>query len=134
MVDAGVWLPTARLADPIGDYALKFEVSTKIPWTSGSLMIVPNGNFNYMARYAPWEDAPGKQFVTNGWVTVTIPLTAFKKGTGNYDPAGASAANIGALTGGTNKATLQLMLYNDGSTPITAFDIAVDNVRIVKIR
>lgn len=134
MVAPGEWVPSANLSDPIANYALKFEISTKVPWTAGSFMIGPNGNFNLLARFAPWETAPNKQFVTNGWQTVTIPLTAFKSGSGSYNPSGSPAANFGALTGGTNSAPLQIMLYNDGSTPITAFDVAVDNVRIVKIR
>ncbi|HYF29577.1 MAG TPA: glycan-binding surface protein [Chitinophagaceae bacterium] len=134
MVAPGAWMTNDKLSDPIGDYALKFEINTKVPWTAGSLMIAPNGNFNRLARYAPWETAPNKQFVTNGWQTVTIPLTEFKSGSGNYNPSGSPAANIGVLTGGTNTAPIQIMLYNDGSTPLTAFDVAIDNVRIVKIR
>jgi hypothetical protein len=134
LLAGSAWLPTARLSDPITDYALKFEINTKIPWTAGSFMLAPNWNFDMLGRYAPWETAPNKQFVTNGWQTVVIPLTAFRKGQGNYNPSGAPAANIGALTGGSNSAPLQIMFYNDGSTPITAFDVAVDNVRIVRIR
>lgn len=134
LLAGSAWLPAARLSDPISDYALKFEINTKIPWTAGSFMLAPNWNFNMLGRFAPWETAPNKQFVTNGWQTVTIPLTAFRSGNGNYNPSGAPAANIGALTGGGNSAPLQIMFYNDGSTPITAFDVAVDNVRIVKIR
>jgi hypothetical protein len=134
MVAPSPWLPADKLSDPLADYALKFEISTKVPWTGGSLLIAPNGNFNYLARYAPWETTSSKQFVTNGWVTATIPLTEFKRGSGNYNPSGSSAANIAALTGGSNAASIQIMLYNDGSTPLTTFDVAIDNVRIVRIR
>lgn len=133
MVSAGAWVPTANLADPIGNYALKFEISVKIPWSNGSLMIAPNGNFNYLARYAPWQNTTTGQFVTNGWQTVTIPLTSFLNGTGSYNASGTSAPTIATLTGGTNAATLQIMLYNDSTTPLTAFDAAIDNVRIVKL-
>ena len=131
MVDASTpWVPSANMGDPIGNYALKFEISVKTPWTNGAFMIVPNGNFDYMARYAPWENAPGKKFQTKGWVTVTIPLTSFLSGGGTGSPA----PNIAALTGGANAATMQIMLYNDSTTPIESFDAGVDNVRIVKIK
>ena len=133
MVNAGEWVPAGNLGDPIANYALKFEVNIKTPWSNGSLLIVPNGNFNYMARYAPWTNT-ATAFVTNGWQTVTIPLTSFLKGTGNYNPSGASAPTIATLTGGTNSASLQFMLNNDSATPLPAFNGAVDNVRIVKIQ
>ncbi|RYY60230.1 MAG: hypothetical protein EOO05_10620 [Chitinophagaceae bacterium] len=132
MVAAGPWVADASMADPIDRYALKFEISVKTPWKNGSLIIVPNNNFNMMARYAPWETAPGGEFKTTGFQTVVIPLNTFHAGTGNYDPAGAPPVNFAALTGGSNSATLQLMLYNDSATPLPAFDAAVDNVRIVR--
>lgn len=134
MVAKSAWLPNANLSDPIGNYALKFEISVKVPWKNGAFMIVPNGNFNFMARYAPWETSSTKEYSTNGsWQTVVIPLTKFLSGTGSYNSGGSPAASIGGLTGGTNEATLQFMLYNDGTTPIESFNAAVDNVRIVKI-
>jgi hypothetical protein len=97
-------------------------------------MIAPNGNFNLMARYAPWSTVSSGQFLTTGWQTVTIPLNRFLTGTGNYNPSGSPAANFAAMTGGSNAASLQLMLYNDSTTPLANFDAAVDNVRIVRIR
>ncbi len=134
MVASGAWLPAANLTDPIADYALKFEINVKTTWSNGSLMIAPNGNFNYLARYAPWGSTSSGQFVTNGWQTVTIPLTSFLKGTGSYNASGSSAPTIATLTGGTNAASMQIMLYNDSATPLASFDAAVDNVRIVKIQ
>lgn len=135
MVDASTpWIPSANLSDPIGNYALKFEINVKIPWTNGSLMIAPNGNFNLLARYAPWVTSGSGSFLTNGWQTVIIPLTGFLSGSGSYNPTGSPAPNIAGLTGGTNSATMQIMLNNDSTTPLTAFDAAVDNVRIVKIQ
>jgi hypothetical protein len=134
MVAGGAWVSSANLSDPIGSYALKFEIYVKTPWTNGSLMIAPAGNFNYLARYAPWEKTGTGSFVTSGWQTVTIPLTSFLSGSGSYNASGKPAPNIAALTGGTNSASLQIMLYNDSATPLAAFDAAVDNVRIVKVQ
>ena len=134
MVAASAWVPAANLPDPIADYALKFEIYVKIPWSNGSLLVAPNGNFNYLARYAPWGSSSSGQFVTDGWQTVVIPLTGFLSGSGSYNPAGTAAPNIAALTGGTNAATIQIMLYNDSATPLASFDAAADNVRIVRIQ
>ena len=134
MVAAGPWVSTANLADPIDNYALKFEVFVKTPWKNGSIMIVPNGNFNRMARYAPWSESSAGQFQTTGWQTVTIPLNRFLSGSGNYNPSGTPPSNFAALTGGSNSTSLQLMLYNDSTTPLTGFDAGFDNIRIVKVK
>ena len=135
MVDASTpWVSSSNLSDPIGNYALKFEIYVKIPWANGSLMIAPNGNFNYLARYAPWETSGSGSFVTTGWQTVTIPLTGFLSGSGSYDPSGKPSPNIAGLTGGGNSASIQIMLYNDSKTTLAAFDAAIDNVRIVKVQ
>lgn len=134
MVSSSPWVASANLGDPIASYALKFEVFVKEPWKNGSFMIAPNGNFNYLARYAPWESTGTGTFTTNGgWQTVVIPLTSFRGGSGSYNASGTPAPNIAALTGGGNGATIQIMLYNDGTTALTSFDAAVDNVRIVKV-
>jgi hypothetical protein len=133
MVDSSAWTGV-NTGDPVTNYALKFEMSVKGVWTTGSLMIAINGNFNYLARYAPWEQAPGGQFTAQHWITVTIPLDKFLKNAGgSYDGSGTPAATVSVLTGGAPGETIQIMLYNDGDTPITAFDAAFDNVRVVKI-
>jgi hypothetical protein len=135
MVAGSPWVAAADAGKAVGSYALKFEISVNAitPWTNGAIMIVPNGNFNYMARYAPFETAPNKSFSTNGWQTVVIPLNAFRKGTGSYNASGALPSVISDLTGGGNSAPLQLMLYNDGEDEITAFRAAFDNMRIVNM-
>jgi len=133
-VAAGAWVPSSNMSDPVANYALKFEISVAVPWTAGSFMIAPNGNFNFLARYAPWQTSASGQFVTNGWQTVTIPLTSFLSGSGSYNASGSPANHLSDLTGSSNSATIQIMLYNDGTTPITSFNAAVDNVRIVKIK
>ena len=125
MVASSAWLANANLSDPISSYALKFEISVKDTWKHGAFMIIPNWNDNLTARYAPWEAKPNKEFTTNGsWQTVVIPLTKF---------GGAPAASIGALTGGSNAASMQFKLINDSAVPMESFNAAVDNVRIVKI-
>ena len=122
---SSAWLSNANLADPISSYALKFEISVKDTWKQGAFIITPNWNDSWAVRYAPWESSPNKEFTTNGsWRTVVIPLTKF---------GGAPAASIGALTGGTNAASMQFKLTNDSAVPMESFNAAVDNIRIVKI-
>lgn len=126
MVASMPWVPAANMGDPIDNYAAKFEINVKATSGNGSFMIVPKGNFNLMARYVP--------VITNGWITVTIPLNTFLKNTsGSYDPKGKVPTSFADFTGdaANNSTTLQLMLYNDSADPVTAFNAAVDNVRIV---
>jgi hypothetical protein len=133
MVAASTW-EGVDIAGPPSDYALKFEMNVKAPWTVGSLQIAINGNFNYLARYAPWEKTSNGQFKTDGWITVSIPLSDFLSGNGSYNSSGTPASNVSELTGGNDGATIQIMLYNDGETSMASFDAAFDNVRVVKVK
>ncbi|HTI11563.1 MAG TPA: glycan-binding surface protein [Puia sp.] len=140
MVNSSPWV--TNMSDPIANYALKFEMYVLSSWTSGSLMITTsaqinppsNTNWSYLARYAPWQSASSGDAKTSGWVTVSIPLTTFlSTNNGSYNASGSPAANFTALMGGTSSA-IQIMLYNDGTTPLPAFDAAFDNVRIERIQ
>ncbi|HMH20850.1 MAG TPA: glycan-binding surface protein [Puia sp.] len=140
MVAASPWVDD--VSNPIASYALKFEVSVKTPWTTGSIFIHTTAlqddksTWAYLAKYAPWQSASSGQFVTTGWQTVTIPLTQFLStatGNSNYNSSGTPAANFTALMGGA-ASECDFMLYNDGKTPLTGFDAAFDNIRIVRIK
>jgi hypothetical protein len=139
-VASAAW--TANMSDPIASYALKFEMNVKSSWKSGSMMIMTsaqinppsNTNWTYLARFAPWQNAPGGDAKTNGWVTVSIPLTAFlTTNNGGYNSSGSVAPNFSALLGG-NTSVVQIMFYNDGKTAISGFDAAFDNVRVEKVQ
>ncbi|THU40222.1 hypothetical protein FAM09_10140 [Niastella caeni] len=129
------WIPAANLNDPVANYALKFEISLKTSWSAGKLFIVKDGSWNYVALYSPWLNADGTTaaFTTNGWQTVTIPLTSFKgkDGSGN-DGMGTSAASLKALTGNSGAGAIDIMFINNSATAISKFDMAIDNIRIVK--
>lgn len=127
MIASSAW-EGVNIGDPPANYALKFQLFVKNTWTAGSLAIVIAGDFNYMINYAPWQQVSNGQFITNGWITVTIPLSGFTDSNGN------PASNVSALTGGGPGATVQIMLYNNGSAPVSNFDAAIDNVRVVKIK
>ncbi|HVY74462.1 MAG TPA: glycan-binding surface protein [Puia sp.] len=131
MVAASPWVADVNAA--VSDYALKFEMSTKVAWTAGAL-IIRNTNWDYIARYAPWEKSSSGSFSTSGWTTVTIPLTQFlSTSNSTYNASGSPAVNFTTLMGGSSS-ECDLMLYNDGKGPIDEFDAAFDNVRIVKVK
>ena len=119
-------------SDPASS-TLKFEVNVTQPWSSLAMQIIftpwslrdTNGyltdGVTPRALWRPWEQTGSYQ--TDGWVTVSIPLTEFK-----FDHAGgilepAPAGNYGGLT---------MFVYHGGipGTPSTPF-IAIDNIRVV---
>ena len=130
------WIPVANINDPLEKYALKFEINLKIPWGAGKLLIIKDGNFDtYQSLFAPWLNADGSTttFTTNGWQTVTIPLTSFKAkdGSGNY-AMGAVVPSLKTLVGNSGAGALDINFLNTGSTAIANFDMAIDNIRIVR--
>jgi len=122
--------------DP-ADYLLKFEANV-IEWSGAYLNICfgPWGssvgpyqnqlywsNVNARGLWRPWESAGGS-FETDGWITVTIPLTEIKYNTDfgamEFDPSKAGSLTFwmkgpAAETGGTCK-----------------MEVYLDNVRIVE--
>jgi hypothetical protein len=139
-VASSAW--TSNMSDPISSYVLKFEMRVNTSWKNGSFMITTsaqiappgNTNFAYLARYAPWESSSSGDAKTSGWVTVSIPLTAFlSTNNGGYNASGSTAPNFAALMGG-NSSVIQIMLYNDSKTSMPVIDAGFDNVRIVKIQ
>jgi Surface glycan-binding protein B xyloglucan binding domain/IPT/TIG domain len=121
---------------PIGNYVLKFEVNVT-NWTAGSIWIGTTfPNWAYLAQYAPWKTIAGGSYSSNGWVTVTIPLTGFLAATNNvYTSTGAPAPDIPTLLG-SGGGMLQFMYANDGTKTIPggSFVMAFDNIRIVPIK
>jgi len=135
----------ASTSASIQNYSLKFELYVKNPWSSGALWIMMGDWYkwhDYLARYAPWETAPGNKFMPTGWITVTIPLSQFITLTGGSNSDN-SAWDLGTFpTGGSHPSTfanftstaLCFALNNESSTviPANTINIAIDNVRIVK--
>jgi len=126
------WIPSARLADPLGSYALKFEMSLRKPWNGASFYMVKDYNWNYLARYEPWKTT-GAAYTTSGWQTVVIPLTQFKTKANNLDGTGDAASSLAGLVG-SGSGSLSFMFINSDATAAPAFDGAFDNFRIVKIQ
>jgi hypothetical protein len=131
------WIPVSNINDPLGSYALKFEINLKTPWSSGRLLIIKDSKFDtYQALYSPWQNADGTTtaFTTNGWQTVTIPLTSFKAkdASGNY-AMGPVVSSLKELVGDSGAGSIDINFINT-ATAIDKFDMAIDNIRIVKIQ
>jgi Surface glycan-binding protein B xyloglucan binding domain/IPT/TIG domain len=129
----GPWVPVANISDPLDNYAVKFEVNAKSAWKGGSLFIVRDYTWDFLARYEPWIGNP--EFKTNGWQTVVIPLSMFKSKANGQDGTGSPAASITALLGGgSGMAGINIFVINAQNAVLPSFDIAVDNFRVAKIK
>lgn len=128
------WVPAANISSSLDSYAVKFEISVpaKTPWINGSIYVAVNYSFAYIALYRPWINSAGKTtpFTTTGWVTVTLPLSSFRTNNGT----GTQVADITTLVGANGNNGMNIWYINDGSTPVTAFTAAIDNIRVVKIK
>jgi hypothetical protein len=123
------WVPQANLADAVSQYALKFEISVTTPWSNGSIQIVKDYSWTYSALYRPWKNSDGSTtaFTTKGWRTVTIPLTNF------VDSNGLPPASLTDLLSSSGNGAINVVFINDGSSTVTAFEAAIDNIRVVKV-
>ncbi|WP_439696816.1 glycan-binding surface protein [Mucilaginibacter sp. AW1-7] len=126
------WVPKTSLKDTVDHYALKFEVSVTTPWSAGAIQIVKDYSWTYSAIYRPWKNANGStmQFTTKGWQTVTIPLSEFRTNNGTGNPPGSLTDLLGAEGAGA----INVTFINDGTTTIKTSEIAVDNIRVVRIK
>ena len=130
------WAPRGRGNVPIAsglvsDLAFKFEVNVPVPWEDVRMEIFfgPYAESEgrgqpdvAIYRWAPFENGP---FMTDGWETVSIPLTAFVHNTANDD----ESQSIDDLSKLTN-VTMMVFGPADQSYEIL---IAIDNLRIVPL-
>ena len=123
----------------IADYAMKFEIYVVTPWTAGEIWIAVGdwyGWSSYTARYAPWEDDPNKVFQPTGWVTVTIPLTNFIKGNEFWQTSWNASGSPASKFSDYPSTAVAFMIANDQAqaVPSKSINVAIDNVRIVKVK
>ncbi len=133
------WAPRGRGNVPVAsgavsDLVLKFECNVPIEWRDVRMEIffAPFSEDHgrdvagtAMARWKPWKAGPYK---TDGWVTVSIPLSEFKytKDDADDNEVGTTAiSNLASLTNVT------MMLFGPAAGP-NPVQIAVDNIRIVQ--
>jgi hypothetical protein len=128
---AGQWVPVANLVDPPANWAFKFEINTKVPWKGGMMLIDKDYSFNYQARYEPWA-AAGGEYKSEGWKTVVIPLSNFKQSSGT----GAGFTSLSTFLGTSGMGGFNIFFVNNGAgaTAIPLFDVAVDNMRVARIK
>jgi hypothetical protein len=120
----------------VSDLVFKFDVNVPIEWKDVRMEIFfgpyaedhgrdkPN---SAIARWKPWKNGPYK---TNGWETISIPLTEFRFGPndGTTDEIGTrSITNLPELT------NITMMIFGPSETgaPKSPIHICFDNVRIV---
>lgn len=129
----------ANTNQSINGYALKFELYVLSPWTAGQLWIAVGGWYgwsSYTARFSPWETAPGGKYNPSGWHTITIPLTEFITGNEfwqtSWNPSGSPASKFSDYP----STALGFLIANDQpkAVPANTLNVAVDNVRIVKVQ
>lgn len=124
------WVPVANLSEPISNFALKFEINTKIPWKNGTILLDKDYGWNYQARYEGWNTGSGSaDYNSNGWKTVVIPLGNFRQSNGTA----AAASSLTALLGASGAGGFNLFFINAGTTTVAQFDAAIDNFRVVRI-
>lgn len=132
ILDPVTWMPAENVNDPMSNWAVKFEINVPEDWNGTTLFISSEHN-DYKAFYEPWKGANGNTFSysTNGWQTVSFPLSAFYKGWGGSEAATSIADLIGDT--GVSAFAIQTMNIGDNATA-TGFYAAIDNIRVVKIK
>ncbi len=121
----------------VSDLIFRFEINVPIEWKDVRMEIFfgpyaeDHGRDmagNALARWKPWKNGP---YITDGWVTVSIPLTEFKfnKDDGTSDEIG--SASIQDLSKLTNITMMIFGPFEAGSTDKSPVHICIDNVRIV---
>lgn len=123
---------TDVLTREASQYALKFEINTKEPWTAGINVLRFNDKYAY--RFMPWLTADNKAFDTkNKWQTVTIKLSDFKATADGIEGTGANATIMGDLlkSDGAVMFGYHLITEADG---VEVYNTAYDNFRIIKIK
>jgi hypothetical protein len=132
------WVPVDSLSVPLDEYAVKFEINVPEKWNGTSLFIVKDYDWRYVARFEPWSLGNGKSTAvsTGGtWQTVTIPFFVFRAKADGIDGTGLSATTLTDLLGSSGSGSINFYTINDSAAPsATGVNIAIDNIRVVKIK
>jgi hypothetical protein len=124
-------VPVSNLGESPANFALKFEINTKVPWKNGTILLDKDYGFNYMGRYEGWKTGSGSaDYNSAGWKTIVFPLSNFKQSNGTGNPL----PNLTALVGSNGAGGFNLYFVNNGTDQVVSFDAAIDNFRVVRIK
>jgi hypothetical protein len=132
-------LPETPLATGlVNELVFKFEANVPIEWHGVRMEIYMSTYDNSSghgrdedsplpshARWMPWQDGP---YTTDGWITVSIPLSDFMFDKNDAETAEQGSRPIPDLSVLTN---LTMMIFGPASAPYYPVKICIDNVRIV---
>lgn len=120
----------------LANAAIKFECNVVEKWQAGALQMIftpfSTANTNgYIGDgnvprglWVPWKESGS--FKTDGWITVTVPLTEFK-----YKPDGGPCPN--PLTADMLRG-LTFFVWGGGKGTDCVVNICIDNIRVVPIK
>ncbi|SEP03638.1 hypothetical protein SAMN05444671_4560 [Flavobacterium sp. CF108] len=125
-VNSGQWVPAQDLTEPVANYAVKFEINVPGEWNGTTIQITRN--YDFYGKYEPWKvNDKIVSYTTKGkWVTVTIPLSDFKKD-------GTQASSLTELLGSSGTGEFHIQAVSGSKPTVTGLRAAVDNIRVVKI-
>jgi hypothetical protein len=122
----------------INDLVFRFEANVPIEWHGVRMEIYMSTYDNSSghgrdedsplpshARWMPWKDGP---YTTDGWITVSIPLSDFMFDKNDPEDNEQGSRPIPDLSVLTN---LTMMIFGPASSPFYPIKICIDNVRIV---
>ncbi|MDN3580352.1 glycan-binding surface protein [Mucilaginibacter flavus] len=132
------WVPTANINDQVSNWAFKFEVNVSKPWNGGTIDILSGIDSSPIARWEPWQKnaTTTAAYATKGWITVTIPLSSFRKADPTLgDGKGDAITKIADLVGPSGNTSCFVYIHNySTAATATGFYGAFDNFRVVKIK
>ncbi|MFH0760793.1 MAG: glycan-binding surface protein, partial [Bacteroidota bacterium] len=108
--------PADRIGTDVAKYVVKFDISILEPMTGGQLRLRFNGtegDFWYL--WAPWAESGS--YKTDGWITVTVPITDFRDQWGSGSNKPTDFAQVNADFG---------MAFDGGASMV---NICIDNMR-----
>jgi hypothetical protein len=125
------WVPADSLNVPVDEYAFKFEINVPNAWKDISIFVLKAYSWTYLACFEPWKQANGTSspYKTDGWRTVTIPLSEFRTNDGKGD----AITNLKQFLGDTGNGSLHIHTMNKSSSAASFYG-AIDNIRVVKIK